>query len=148
MTPHTSRCADCETEGITTKRKTTGVRPPLCASHRRARNKARRTYSWAEHIKKTYDLTEEQYWAIYTAQGSRCYICARPRAKNAKKKLSVDHDHKTGFVRGLLCQRCNRDVLGYFRDDPDAFRRGLDYLNHPPAVDVIGWHLVPGEGTK
>lgn len=152
MTLHT-KCVDCVREGVKTRRKIhttkTGkpVPGPRCATHHRARRSSTRSYSWERHIKETYDLTPDQYWAIYEHQGGKCYICDRPRAKSARKKLSVDHCHKTGMVRGLLCQRCNRDVLGYFRDEAAAFQRGIDYLNHPPAFDVIGWHPVPG-GSK
>lgn len=41
--------------------------------------------------------------------------------------LGVDHDHTTGKIRGLLCNRCNR-VLGLFRDNPDVIKRALDYV--------------------
>jgi hypothetical protein len=88
-----------------------------------------------------YGITAQEYWAIYEHQGKKCYICQR--ATGTRKRLSVDHCHKTGIVRGLLCQRCNRDVLGHLRDDPDAFRRGQEYLRNPPAVMVIGERVVP-----
>jgi hypothetical protein len=57
--------------------------------------------------------------------------------------LSVDHCHETGIVRGLLCQPCNRDVLGHARDDTEFFERCIEYLNSPPAVNVIGERIVP-----
>lgn len=79
---------------------------------------------------------------MYDAQNGCCYICDRPRKRNAKK-LSVDHCHKTGMVRGLLCQKCNRDVLGHFRDVIECFIRGAEYLKNPPALSVIGYHVVP-----
>lgn len=135
-----SACLDCRKEGLSNKRKVTG-KPPLCATHRRARRAARRNYSWERHIQETYGLTPDEYWAIYEAQGGKCYICQR--ATGARKKLSVDHCHKTGMVRGLLCQKCNRDVLGHLRDEPDAFERGITYLKFPPAFAVIGTRIVP-----
>ena len=88
-----------------------------------------------------YGITGQEYWAIYEYQGKRCYICQR--ATGVRKRLSVDHCHETGIVRGLLCQRCNRDVLGHLRDDPEAFWRGAQYLQNPPAVMVIGERIVP-----
>ncbi|MFE2997971.1 endonuclease VII domain-containing protein [Nocardia sp. NPDC059246] len=114
----------------------------LCATHRRSRRKSRRDYSWEKHIRETYGLTPDEYWELYEAQEGCCYICGRFRAKD-RKKLSVDHCHKTGRVRGLLCQQCNRDVLGHFRDDVTAFERGRDYLINPPAFAVIGERVVP-----
>jgi hypothetical protein len=141
-------CVDCVEEGVQNKRKLKvgrGGKPvpgPRCATHHRAKLRNRRNYSWEKHIWETYGITTDEYWAIYEFQGGKCYICARPRRKDAKK-LSVDHDHKTGVVRGLLCQQCNRDILGYFKDDPDAFKRGADYLRSPPAVRAIGTKITP-----
>lgn len=105
------------------------------------KRRSRRDYSHEKHILETYGITSEQYWAIYRHQGGVCFICQR--ARGLRKKLSVDHCHATGMVRGLLCQKCNRDVLGHFRDDPAAFQRGIDYLRAPPAVEVIGVVITP-----
>jgi hypothetical protein len=134
------RCIDCVKEGITSRRKALGI-PPLCATHRRGRKSKRRAYSWEKHIQDTYGITPEEYWAIYEYQGGKCAICRR--ATGARKKLSVDHCHATGRVRGLLCQKCNRDVLGHLRDEPEALLRGITYLNQPPAILVIGTRVVP-----
>lgn len=56
-----------------------------------------------------YGLTIEDYDAMLLTQKGRCAICGRSATENTKR-LSVDHDHVTGHVRGLLCQVCNRDV--------------------------------------
>ena len=50
-----------------------------------------------------------------------CVICG------AEEKLVVDHDHKTGAVRGILCNHCNRG-LGHFRDDPSVLEFARIYL--------------------
>lgn len=89
-----------------------------------------------------YGLTADQYWAIHAFQGGYCYICRRANGLG-EKRLSVDHDHKTGIVRGLLCLKCNREILGHLRDDPEAFQRAIDYLDDPPAVQAIGKRFVP-----
>jgi len=81
-----------------------------------------------------YGITAEQYWAIYELQGGRCYICRR--ATGARKRLSVDHCHVTGFVRGLLCSPCNKNVLGHLRDDREALIRAVDYLDRFPAFQA------------
>ena len=76
-------------------------------------------------VMKTYGLEAGAYDQLYIEQGGVCAICRR--ATGASKRLAVDHDHETGRVRGLLCSVCNK-LVGYFRDSPEAFRRGADYL--------------------
>lgn len=82
-----------------------------------------------------YGLTPEQYWALYEAQGGACYICQRATGK--VRRLAVDHDHVTGYVRGLLCKPCN-SILAHLRDDWHAAQRVVAYLVAPPAFDEIG----------
>lgn len=94
---------------------------------------------------KNYALTPDEYWAIYEAQDGCCYFCKR--AKGHAKKLCVDHDHATGFVRGLLCNTCNK-ILGHFRDDPEPGIRMAYYLIRPPAFDQIGQRFAPIELTR
>jgi hypothetical protein len=93
---------------------------------------ARRERSRGAHaraIKRRYGITAQEYNRMYEIQGGRCAICRR--ATGATRRLSVDHDHKTALVRGLLCRICN-NLLGHARDDPELFRRAIDYLEHPP----------------
>jgi hypothetical protein len=73
------------------------------------------------HLRHTYGLTLEQFKAMAAAQDGRCAICQRTR------KLTVDHCHKTGKIRGLLCGSCNR-ALGTFGDNADGVKRVLIYL--------------------
>jgi hypothetical protein len=66
---------------------------------------------------RTYGLTPEEYTRHFKAQGGVCAICKQPETRRIKKtntvcSLAVDHDHVTGDVRGLLCNRCNHG-LGY-----------------------------------
>lgn len=71
-------------------------------------------------------LTPEQYDAMEKAQGGLCRICGGPPT-GRWKRLHIDHDHKTGRVRGLLCVGCNR-ALGYLNDDPKRARSAAGYL--------------------
>jgi hypothetical protein len=75
-------------------------------------------------LKKNYNLTPEQYEAMAEYGGGGCWICGRPPKL---RRLAVDHNHKTGVVRGLLCYWCNRGI-GWFRDDPILLRRAASYL--------------------
>lgn len=85
-------------------------------------------------LAKVYNLTEEDYVAMLNHQGGTCAICWRPPVKN---RLAIDHDHKTGLIRGLVCLRDNA-VIAKALDDPIRLRRAADYLTLPPAVQAIG----------
>lgn len=69
-------------------------------------------------------LTVEQYDKLLLDQGGVCKICGRPPKK---LRLSVDHNHQTGAIRGLLCWKCNTGI-GWFREDVNALRKAADYL--------------------
>jgi hypothetical protein len=118
-----------------TSRKTSAPGPRCATCHREAKKASKRA-AHGRWILKTYGLTLEQYEALYEAQGGVCYICEIATGKT--KRLSVDHDHTTGYVRGLLCTVCNK-MLGLLRDDPDRAYRMADYLaGNTPAKRAIG----------
>jgi hypothetical protein len=108
---------------------------PRCATHQRARKRALAAKKHGDWIWKTYGITAEQYASMLRYQGGKCFICQRATGK--RRRLAVDHDHKTGKVRGLLCNPCNRDVLGHLRDSVAALERAVTYLRYPPADQVL-----------
>ncbi len=70
------------------------------------------------------------YESLMEKQGHRCAICgsSNPSGIDPRRtRFSIDHDHSTGAVRGLLCINCNR-ALGLFRDDPAIISKALQYL--------------------
>lgn len=73
------------------------------------------------HIKKTYGISKEQFDTMMSLQGGKCLICRKD------DKLHVDHCHKTGVIRGLLCSRCNM-TLGKVNDDISILKSMIDYL--------------------
>jgi hypothetical protein len=78
----------------------------------------------ARHLMREYGITIEQYNAMEVQQGGVCAICKQPETQErngVKYRLAVDHCHKTGNVRGLLCFKCN-SAMGSFekRDVPLA----------------------------
>lgn len=79
----------------------------------------------AEKLWLRFRMTVEDYDAILSAQGGVCAICFR--ACSSGHRLSVDHDHRTGVVRGLLCKACNL-ILGQSQDSPDRLRSAASYL--------------------
>lgn len=103
---------------------------PRCFTCWRDEQKRRKAANHAAHVVRTYGLADGDYDRLYEIQGGTCALCRR--ATGATKKLAVDHDHKTGQVRGLLCGPCNK-TLGLARDDPAYFMRAARYLHDPPA---------------
>lgn len=97
----------------------------------RARNKRRMTpeSARAATLRSKYGITQEVYGQLRTAQGNVCRIC---RVKPPGKELAVDHCHRTGIIRGLLCQPCNT-ALGMFKDDPSLLREAANYLEMSKA---------------
>ncbi len=93
----------------------------------------------AGHLRRTYGLTEADYDALLRNQGGRCAICRKPPAK---RRLEVDHNHKTGEVRGLLCWYCNKKRVGR-ETDALIFEKTAAYLRRPPARQILGRHYVP-----
>ena len=82
-------------------------------------------------VYKKYGITREQYDEMFAAQNGVCAICGTTDPSNGSRKRlfsCVDHDHKTGKVRGLLCSRCNLRV-GWYEEDPAAVLRAvIEYL--------------------
>jgi len=100
------------------------------ASVRAAKKTSPITYNatvdvWS-HRHRRYGITREQFDEMWEEQGHLCAICRRtPGGKGP----CVDHDHKTGKVRGILCLNCNH-ALGQMLDDPDFLMNAITYLEH------------------
>lgn len=78
------------------------------------------------YLKKKYGLTLEQHTAMLAKIGNKCWICQKPPKNLA---LNIDHDHKTGQVRGLLCFFCNKFLIGRRRrEHAHLFKRSAEYL--------------------
>lgn len=77
-------------------------------------------------FRREYGLPLEVYNTLIDGQHFSCSICSAPDFSDGKH-LRIDHDHATGWVRGLLCDLCNR-ALGFLRDDPELVNRAAAYL--------------------
>lgn len=102
------------------------------------RNKAREsTIAWRltdngrnKILLRNYGITLDQYNEMLAKQSGVCAICLQPEKMmhgGKVKRLCVDHDHKTGKVRGILCHRCNT-TLGQYEDNPELMRNLISYL--------------------
>lgn len=78
-------------------------------------------------LRTRYGLSKEQYSNFLVIQNYVCAICQNPEVPSYKKRLSVDHDHNTGQVRGLLCHACNT-ALGKFKDSLELLESAVQYL--------------------
>lgn len=103
------------------------------AKNREKRLASARVYA----LKSRFGLTPEQYDLMFAAQGGVCAICHRPSDKGT---LVVDHCHKTGKIRGLLCRVCN-SFLGRIDDSLEALDAIKEYLQKPDQTPP----LPPGE---
>ena len=89
-----------------------------------------RYYMRKYDLKKSYNITVEQYDEMLLKQNSCCAICKRHKSEvtvKRKNHLCVDHDHNTGKIRGLLCDKCNRGI-GLLCDNVDILRNAIEYL--------------------
>ena len=82
-------------------------------------------------LKTKYNITLEMYEQMSTEQGGVCSVCGKHETTRFKgghiQRLSVDHCHETGDVRGLLCRKCNT-AISAFDDDIDILASAISYL--------------------
>nr|DAF24803.1 MAG TPA: Recombination endonuclease VII [Crassvirales sp.] len=109
------RCNECRKVHYSEVGKFTKTIPPL--EVRRQRHRVQ--------VIKSYGITEEEFNSMLERQGGKCAICGT--TDWGRPSPSIDHDHKTGKVRALLCNRCNR-VLGLAEDSPELLSKMFNYL--------------------
>jgi len=81
-------------------------------------------------LRDSFNLSLDQYSEMLKAQNGVCAICNQPEThmRNGKlKALAVDHDHKSGAIRGLLCSDCNTGI-GKLKDDHKVLQSAIQYL--------------------
>lgn len=99
----------------------------------RAYSKAKdRNANRARMLKVNYGITEEEYLHMFVRQGGVCACCGGEETKFSNRagaimNLSVDHCHKTGRVRALLCNECNT-ALGMLHEDPERVECLMKYV--------------------
>lgn len=78
-------------------------------------------------VARKYNLSIEQWDALYHAQGGCCALCSVDLSSLPSKDVHVDHCHTTNKVRGILCSGCNTS-LGKLGDTPESIMRAYHYL--------------------
>ena len=96
------------------------------------------------YFRRTYELSKAEVADLKAAQGGRCAICGDPAQH-------LDHDHETGAMRQMLCQRCNHG-LGLFRDDPGLLHAAACYVDGHRERQVLARLqetsvVAPGSGS-
>lgn len=118
-----------------------GMSPESLEKHRTRRNAklrgcaARKAKKWIRDLRDKYGLTPDEYDVMVAGQGGVCFICRQPEVRTRKGKLTrlcVDHCHRTGRVRSILCSKCNFAV-GLVEDNPALLTQIAEYLvKHGP----------------
>jgi len=112
-----SQCRPCKAAGSNASKKRTGYkwkRPP----------EQRRLH----RLKWQFGLTEQDYADLYTKHSGKCAICGTDEKDTHGRRLRVDHCHRTGRVRGLLCSQCNSGI-GMLRDSETILKQAIKYLS-------------------
>ena len=96
----------------------------------------RRFSSLKCRLKADFNLSYEEFISLLEKQNNLCAVCKKPESTieprtQKTRHLSVDHCHKTGKIRGLLCNNCNR-ALGFLRDSTITIENLLIYLKTTP----------------
>lgn len=103
---------------------------PCAADDKRARYTPKERAKRRNNLLRQYGLTHDAFETMLAGQNSECQICTEPFQLDdmrGPKGAVVDHDHRSGNVRGLLCQCCNR-ALGMLKDNPFTAQSAALYL--------------------
>lgn len=104
------------------------------SAHGAAKRRAYQQTTRHKYQLRQYGLDPETFALMLQAQAGSCQLCEREFT--ATRRACVDHDHKTGRVRGLLCRTCNA-ALGGFQDSPRLLRVAANYLESNGTTEAI-----------
>lgn len=116
-----SQCKECKRAWRDTNRE--NVRRAARKHYQKNRKKHARV-GRENHLRRKFGITSAQYQAVLERQFGCCAICRQPPGE---RNLAVDHDHDSGAVRGLLCDRCNR-LIGLASESPGILCDAATYV--------------------
>lgn len=100
----------------------------ICRNERRKEYRTRSGEGLKNYrLKRQYGITIEDYNRMLKDQNGVCFICQKESKNFWGTQPAVDHCHKTGKIRGLLCDKCNKG-LGQFNDNPELLQKAIKYL--------------------
>jgi DNA repair exonuclease SbcCD ATPase subunit len=121
-----SRCKDCFNKWYEANKNGVLARARYARDLAAKNSDEGRMKQRAARFKRLYGMTLEEYAVMVEAQEFKCAVCGRHH-DDERNGLVVDHDHITGKIRALLCDRCNVGI-GNLGDDPDRLIRAAEYL--------------------
>ena len=106
--------------------------PDKCKLYDKRKRERNPSIYYNSRLRRTYGITVDEYNELLASQGNVCAICETTEPGNSNgvhTKFSVDHDHTTGEVRGLLCNNCNRGI-GLLQDSASLLLQAHLYLSN------------------
>jgi DNA-directed RNA polymerase subunit RPC12/RpoP len=123
------KCADCgETHLRDSRQLQRGIKSQDCELFK--------PHNWSGFeredaiIRRQYGISMEEFDGLLAFQGGGCAICSKP-IEELRRRMNIDHDHKNGKVRGILCSGCNTG-LGHLGDNIEGLKKALYYLENTP----------------
>jgi len=113
-----SRCKDCLFQ--------------ITIADRKAHRPRWAAYRQKHHMKQRYGVSAVEYERLLKEQNGVCAICKGTNP--SKRRLSLDHEHKTGKHRGLLCDNCNNGI-GRFHEEVGRLAAAIAYLEHHRGME-------------
>lgn len=128
-----NKCKICRNEDLREyNRKNPHIRKKINDNYKKYRKKyystkKRKEKYKSDTLKRTYGITLEEYNKMLEKQNNHCAICKKKQKSSRNKYFAVDHCHKTGKIRGLLCDRCNQGI-GFLEDSIETLKSAILYL--------------------
>lgn len=83
-----------------------------------------------------YGISMQEYRRLWLKQKGLCAICRKLERTERNRLLTIDHDHVSGHIRGLLCSHCNR-AIGLLQDDPDVIAAAAAYVRRTRQMPLF-----------